>query len=171
MSYTLQSLSYEQLQALAASQVPTEFAARAAPGALPPYFVAARALKLLDDGQSVFWCSSFIIVRTSDQRIVGGCGFKSTPQNGRVEIGYGIAAEHRRQGIASAAVNALLELAFHHGAIEVLAEILPDNIASIATVKKAGFRDIGSRIAEDNETVIQWIATHAAKISPDPDHD
>ncbi|MFZ6820050.1 GNAT family N-acetyltransferase [Undibacterium sp. Ji22W] len=161
MSYSLQCLTYQQLQELATGQLPTDLAARAASGALPPDFVAARALKHLNDGKSAFWCSSFIIVRDDDLRIVGGCGFKSEPLLGRVEIGYGVASDHRRQGVASAAVTSLLELAFANGAIEVLAEILPDNMASIATVRKAGFHPIGHRVAEDNETVLQWIATKA----------
>lgn len=159
MSYTLQKLTYQQLRELSASQIPAEFATHAALGALPPDFVAMRSLKYLDDGKSAFWCSGFIIVRNNDQRIVGGCGFKGEPQHGRIEIGYGVASDHRRQGVASAAIKALLNIAFTHDIKEVLAEILPDNIASIATVKKAGFCNIGTRVAEDNETVIQWVAT------------
>ncbi|MFZ6801416.1 GNAT family N-acetyltransferase [Undibacterium sp. Di24W] len=163
MSFTLQPLSYQQLLILAASQMPTEFASRAAVGALPPDFVAVRALTQLQAGKSAFWCSTFVITRNADQVIVGSCGFKHEPQAGRVEIGYSISSDFRRQGIASAMLTALLELAFAHGATEVLAEILPTNTASIATVKKAGFKNIGTRIDDDNETVQQWIAIKQAK--------
>jgi ribosomal-protein-alanine N-acetyltransferase len=156
MPFSLLPLNYQQLQALAKSQIPVEFISRTANDALPPYFVASRALAQLDAGKSAFWCSTFIILQNTDQIIVGGCGFKNEPQAGRVEIGYGISPDFRRQGAASAAVNALLTRAFTHGATEVLAEILPTNIASIATVKSNGFTYIGTRIAEDNETVIQW---------------
>jgi ribosomal-protein-alanine N-acetyltransferase len=158
MSFTLHPLSYQQLLALAASQIPKEFASRAADGGLPPDFVATRALTQLQAGKSAFWCSTFIISRDADQIIVGSCGFKHEPQAGRVEIGYSISSDFRRQGIASTMLTVLLELAFAHGATEVLAEILPTNTASIATVKKAGFKNIGTRIDEDNETVQQWIA-------------
>ena len=161
MSFTLYPLSQRQLHHLAQSRTPPELASRAAQGALPPAFVAARSLAQLAEGKSAFWCSTFLIVRETDQQIVGSCGFKNQPQAGRVEIGYGVSAACRRQGAASAAVSALLKLAFSNGVTEVLAEIAPLNAASAAVVQKAGFKIIGTRIEPDNETLIQWVAKSA----------
>jgi [ribosomal protein S5]-alanine N-acetyltransferase len=156
--FTLQPLTVQQLCHLAESRIPPELESRAAKGALPPAFVAARSLAQLAEGKSEFWCSTFLIVRDTDNQVVGGCGFKNEPKAGRVEIGYGVSAECRRQGAASAAVRALLKLAFPNGVTEVLAEILPLNTASAAVVEKLGFKSAGTRVAEDNETLIQWLA-------------
>ena len=127
-------------------------------GALPPDFVAARALDLLAEGHARIWCCSYLIVRDQDQRIVGSCGFKNAPKSGRVEIGYGVSSAAQGQGAATAAVHLLLKAAFEAGAQEVLAEILPENFASRRVVQKAGFTETGSRYDEDNEYVIQWVA-------------
>ena len=158
MPFTLQPLTVQQLCHLAESRIPTELELRAAEGALPPAFVAARSLAQLAEGKSEFWCSTFLIVQDTDNRVVGSCGFKNEPKAGRVEIGYGVSAECRRQGVASAAVTALLKLAFSNGVAEVVAEIVPLNAASIAVVEKVGFRSTGARVAQDNETLIRWLA-------------
>ena len=71
-------------------------------GALPPDFVAARALDLLAEGHARIWCCSYLIVRDQDQRIVGSCGFKNAPKSGRVEIGYGVSSAAQGQGAATA---------------------------------------------------------------------
>lgn len=159
MTFSLQQLTRNQLAILAASMIPPELAARSSKGSLPPAVVARRALGWIEEGKPEFWCASFLIVRDADQQIVGGCGFKGEPQDGRVEIAYGVGPENRRQGAASAAVAALLKLAFAHGAREVVAEIVLDNLASAALVEKLGFYNAGTRVAEDNVTVSVWVAT------------
>ena len=93
MQFTLQALTHQQLCCLAESRIPPELGSRVQEGALPPAFVAARSLAQLAEGKSAFWCSTFLIVRDTDHRVVGGCGFKSEPQAGRVEIGYGVSAQ------------------------------------------------------------------------------
>ena len=134
----------------------------AAVGALsPPAFVAERALRRIAEGQSEVWCSTRLIVRDSDNLIVGGCGFKGEPRDGRVEINYGVAPGTRRQGAATEAVSALLHFAFSNGAIEVLAEIAIENRASARTVEKLGFKSVATRVAEDGVTVVQWVLTGA----------
>jgi [ribosomal protein S5]-alanine N-acetyltransferase len=100
----------------------------------------------------------FLIVRSHDQLVVGSCCFKDAPQNGRVEIGYGISQTFRRQGAATCAVNELLQLARTGGAKEVLAEVSPDNLESTGLVSKLPFVQSGNRVDEDNEIVVQWVA-------------
>ena len=158
MPFTLQPLTHQQLCHLAESRIPPELESRVAEGALPPAFVAARSLAQLAEGKSEFWCSRFLIVRDTDEQVVGSCGFKDEPKAGRVVIGYGVSARYRHQGAASAAVKALLKLAFSNGVSEVIAEILPSNVASVAVVEKFGFNSTGTRVTEDNETLIQWLA-------------
>jgi RimJ/RimL family protein N-acetyltransferase len=125
---------------------------------LPPSFVAARALKLIAEGKAEFWCSTFLIVRNRDQRIIGGCGFKDAPKDGRVEIGYGVSPGSRGQGAATAAVGLLLQRAFGSGAREVVAEVTPDNLASARVVRKLGFVSTGTRVDKEDGMVVQWVA-------------
>ena len=121
-AFFLVQMSLPDVQTLARAQVPAAWAARAEPEALPPAFVATRSLQQISVGKPALWCLGFVVVRAADGHIVGACGFKNTPQDGRVEIGYGIAPGCRGQGAASAAVRQLLVLAWAGGASEVLAD-------------------------------------------------
>ncbi len=155
--YTLCPLSKLQLEQLAAGQEPQDLAVRAELGSFPPPFVAARTLRLAAEAEPGPWLTTFLIVRTEDLRVVGGCGFKTGPKNGRIEVGYGVAPAARRSGAATAALMLLTDIAFEAGVSEVLAEVLPENKASTRVVQKAGFAHAGSRTDEDDEFVIQWL--------------
>ena len=161
MHFSLLPLSKIALEWLAASHVPEEFVSRAEPDSMPPAFVAARALRLESEGDPQAQPTSYLIVRDQDSSFVGACGYKTKPGAGRVEVGYGVAQSARGQGAATAALNLLAELAFAAGASEVLAEIIPENIASIRVAQKAGFLQVGARLDEDNEYVTQWLRSGA----------
>ena len=124
---------------------------------MPPSFVAERALKLEAEAGPQSLPTSYLIVRDRDSSFVGACGFKTRPGSGRVEVGYGVAPTVQNQGAATAALKLLAKIAFAAGASEVLAEIVPENIASIRVVQKAGFQQVGARLDEDNEYVTQWL--------------
>ena len=160
--FSLLQLDEKQLREIAASRVPVEISQRLEDGALPPDFVAARALSLLAVGHAFVWCGTYLILCNQDQRFVGSCGFKNAPRSGRVEIGYGVAEAAQGQGAATTAVGLLVRTAFEAGAQEVLAEVLPTNLASTRVVQKAGFKETGSRYDEDNEYVIQWVVRRDA---------
>ena len=157
MPFSLLQLSKSELEDLAASRVPPRLASRVEPGALPPAFVAARALQLAASGHPAPWSTPFLIVRECDGQIIGGCGFKTAPSNGRVEVGYGVALQARGQGAATAALQLILREAFAAGATEVLAEVAPQNHASTRVVQKAGFGEVGTRMDDDDEFVVQWL--------------
>jgi RimJ/RimL family protein N-acetyltransferase len=79
------------------------------------------------------------IARRSDGRAVGGIGFKGQPDDGGVEIGYGLAPSARGHGYAAEAVIALLTVATAHEVFRVIADTTLDNIASQRTLMRAGF--------------------------------
>ncbi len=144
---------------LSESRIPLGMASRSLDGALPPPFVARRSLDQLAQGKPAQWCSTFYMVRNLDQAVVGSCGFKDAPENGGVEIGYGVALLCRNAGIGSAAVAALLKLAFANIEIRhVLAQVNPDNFPSTRIVENAGFKACGTTIDKDLEVLVQWIA-------------
>lgn len=163
MAFSLLQLEEAQLREIAESRVPAGLSQRTEQGALPPGFVAARALSLLSKGNGEFWSSTFLIVRNRDDRIVGACGFKHAPKAGRVEIGYGVSPACRGEGAATQAVKLLVGMAFAAGAEIVLAEVSPKNHASVRVAQKAGLVEVGSRIDEDDEYVVQWVARRDAR--------
>jgi len=162
VTFSLHQLSIPELQDIAADLAPAHLVHRLEPGALPPQFVATRALALLKDGHAEAWSCTYLIARDEDERIVGGCGFKGSPKSGTVEIGYAVAPSAQGQGAATSAVQLLLAQAFSNGAHEVIAEINPTNQASIRVVAKAGFFEIGTRVDESNEWVTRWVKRGAA---------
>lgn len=71
-------------------------------------------------------------------------------EDGGVEIGYRIEREHRRQGLATEALEAIIALARgEFGAVALEAETAEDNVPSMATLARIGFTPTG----ETNE---QW---------------
>jgi [ribosomal protein S5]-alanine N-acetyltransferase len=158
MTLVLQPLSPAELAALAQGTLPADDRA-ATLLALVPQHVAKRALRLLADGHGEPWCSPFLMVRRPDGRPVGACGFKGPPLQRRVEIGYGVAADLRGQGHATAAVRLLLDTAFASGEVdEVVAEVEPANIASARVVAELGFVAQRTRVDEEGDQVVQWVA-------------
>ena len=157
MTFSLIELSKTALESLATSRVPEGLEDRALPESMPPAFVATRSLELAAAGHPAPWSTTFLIVNDEDGRIVGGCGFKTVPNNGRVEVGYGVSPSVRGQGAATAALKLLLHSAFESGATEVLAEVAPTNHASTRVAQKAGFVQVGARVDNENEYVVQWL--------------
>ncbi|MFB9246234.1 GNAT family N-acetyltransferase [Massilia antarctica] len=163
MTIILQLLGVADLRTLAASRIPEHIAGRAAAGALPPAFVAQRALDLLEAGKSADWCATFLMLRASDGMLVGACGFKDIPIDGQVEIGYGVAPACRGQGIATAAVRELARIAFAAAALErVLAQIAPDNTPSARVAARLGFQPGATITDADGEDLVQWVLAKPA---------
>ena len=63
-----------------------------------------------------------------------------------VEIGYGVLPEHRRQGYATEAAEALIALARTQGIDHFVASVSPDNEPSLAIIRKLGFVRTGEHI-------------------------
>jgi len=80
------------------------------------------------------------------RELVGLGGFKGAPgEDGTVEIGYSVLAEHRRRGLASEAVRAFIAHAFADERVErVIAETLPNLAPSIGVLVKCGFEYAGN---------------------------
>jgi RimJ/RimL family protein N-acetyltransferase len=88
-------------------------------------------------------------------RAVGVGGFHGPPdQDGVVEIGYAMQPSFREQGLATEAVEGLVDWAFSHEAVtKVCARTLPHLTASIRVLEKTGFTFITEETDESGETV------------------
>jgi ribosomal-protein-alanine N-acetyltransferase len=86
-----------------------------------------------------------IILRASGQ-VIGGCGFLGPPDStGAVEIGYGLALSQRGKGIATEAVNGLVDEAWRDPVVKVVfAFTAKDNEPSHGVLRRAGFQRVDS---------------------------
>ena len=86
------------------------------------------------------WYSYWLVVVEAAQLGAGLVGFKGAPdQDGKVEIGYGIAPDFRNRGYMTEAVRALLAWAFDNPACQaVFADPRQDNVASQRVLAKVG---------------------------------
>lgn len=140
------------LRALAAGDLTA--ANQASPVPLPDHFVhpdwretwRTRAEQVAADPASGAWITGAIW--DPDRRLaVGRAGFHGPPNAaGMVEVGYAVAPDHRRQGYARAALEALLDRAAREpGVRTVRASIGPDNVASLALAAQYGFVEVGEQ--------------------------
>jgi [ribosomal protein S5]-alanine N-acetyltransferase len=154
----LTHISVSNLRRLAASESVELQGLQVPEGALPPPKTVSRALAQLDLGTPIFWCVPFLIVSTSRSTVLGACGFKTAPINGDVEISYGVARAERGRGVATLALSRLLQMAASTGlAKEVVAHILPSNVASSKVVMRLGFITSGLVVDTDGEQVMRWV--------------
>ena len=78
------------------------------------------------------WYALWLIVR-KDGAQIGSLSFKGVPENGTVELGYGISEEYRNLGYATEAVETILAWAFDQpGVNSVAAETEAYCLRSIA---------------------------------------
>lgn len=82
----------------------------------------------------------WLIIPREKRVMIGTAGFKGQPDYaGKIEIGYGIDAEYRRQGYTSEAAQALINWAFNNDQVNIItAECLTNNIGSMRVLEKLG---------------------------------
>jgi [ribosomal protein S5]-alanine N-acetyltransferase len=88
---------------------------------------------------------------------VGTCGFKSPPQNNRVEIAYFTFPGHESRGVATRMATELIRLALDKmPAVTVAAQTLPEENASTSILKKLRFRLVGTLEHLEDGLVWEW---------------
>lgn len=88
---------------------------------------------------------------------VGTCGFKSPPQNNRVEIAYFTFPGHESRGVATRMATELIRLALEKSpAVTVAAQTLPEKNASTSILKKLRFRLVGTLEHPEDGLVWEW---------------
>ncbi len=92
-----------------------------------------------------------------DGRLIGTCGFKSAPQNGRVEIAYFTFPEGEGRGIATAMASELVRIAREFDPeVICFAQTLPETNASNSILQKLGFRFVGAVNHPEDGDVWEW---------------
>jgi len=82
---------------------------------------------------------AFCIVRERDGLTIGDALFHGPPEDGTVDIGYGLVPSARGYGYATKAVVAMLEWAFTQPSVtRVTANTTDDNAGSVGVMERAG---------------------------------
>jgi ribosomal-protein-alanine N-acetyltransferase len=92
----------------------------------------------------------WVIIERRSATVVGDIGFHGPPDDeGVVEIGYSVVPSRRRRGYANEAAAALVAWArAEPGVRGLVAGCEPGNLASIATLERAGFQRTGEANGE-----------------------
>ena len=88
---------------------------------------------------------------------VGTCGFKSPPENNRVEIAYFTFPGQESRGVATQMASALIRIATNQTpGVTVAAQTLPEENASTSILKKLQFRLVGAVEHPEDGLVWEW---------------
>ena len=92
-----------------------------------------------------------------DDSCVGACGFKSPPQNNRVEIAYFTFPGYESRGFATLMAAELIRLAREKmPVVTVAAQTLPEENASTSVLKKLRFRLVSALEHPEDGQVWEW---------------
>jgi RimJ/RimL family protein N-acetyltransferase len=90
-------------------------------------------------------------------RLVGACGFKTPPREGRVEIAYFTFPEHEGKGVATRMAALLIEKARDaEPSIRIIAQTLPQENASTSVLRKLAFARVGTAVDDEVGEVWEW---------------
>ncbi|OLP19116.1 GNAT family N-acetyltransferase [Leptolyngbya sp. 'hensonii'] len=100
----------------------------------------------------------YLFIWRPDRTLVGMGGFKAIPDSQRtVEIGYSVAPAYQGKGIATAAAQQLIVLAFSSGLVDcVCAHTLAEPSASTSVLQKCGMVQISEVTDPDDGPVWRW---------------
>ena len=100
------------------------------------------------------WIGYFAV---EDATCVGTCGFKSAPQENRVEIAYFTFPEYEGRGVATRMAKELIRTALEQmPAVTVAAQTLPEENASTSILRKLGFHKVDVIEHPEDGMVWEW---------------
>jgi [ribosomal protein S5]-alanine N-acetyltransferase len=97
-------------------------------------------------GKTTLGYGIWVVVDPARGVVVGSAGFVGDPQDGKVELGYGIHPSYRGLGYATEASKALVAWALAREAVQaVVAECECSNVPSVRVLEKVGMERRGER--------------------------
>ena len=133
-----------------------------------PSPVRYRAPQVRQNPELNQWFIRWIVEKATNE-VVGSISFHSAPDDeGRLEIGLGIAGEKQNQGFGAEALLAMWSWALAQPGVKIFRyTVSPNNAASIALIQKFEFDHIGQQIDEEDgpEDIYEMICeTFAEKL-------
>lgn len=111
---------------------------------------------LARDPESSRWGARLFVLADS-RTLAGWGGFKGSPADGAVELGYAVAPALRGEGIASDAVRQMLREAFSHSEVQaVIAHTLSELGPSTKVLEKTGFVHDGQVTNKKDGQLWRW---------------
>jgi RimJ/RimL family protein N-acetyltransferase len=103
------------------------------------------------------WCA-YIPILMTENILIGSCGYKGVPDDsGMVEIGYEVAEQYRKRGLATEMADMLIKKAFENGQVQkVWAHTLPHYNESTSVLIKNGFNKIDEIVDEEDGLIWRW---------------
>jgi len=107
---------------------------------------------------------TYLFIHKADLTLIGLGGFKGEPnEEGMVEIGYAIAPQYRRRGLAVEAARGMVEHAFSHPQIkQVDAHTLPELNASTRVLEKVGMKHAGTVHDPEDGEIWHWTLSRSS---------
>jgi RimJ/RimL family protein N-acetyltransferase len=104
---------------------------------------------------ATFAPASWLIVEEGE--VIGLCSITRPPEGGSIDIGYGIAPDRQRRGIATRAIGAIVEWARGVPNVSAItAETAVDNIASQLVLMRNGFKRTSERVDVEDGPLFGW---------------
>ena len=111
---------------------------------------------ITSDKDNLLFYTYWVMVLKGNNHAIGYVGFKGIPdEQGRIEVGYGVDDEYRRNGYMTEALNQLISWVFMEHAQKVTAvtaSTLKDNIPSQRVLEK-----VGMKVVREDTNYLFWI--------------
>lgn len=134
-----------------------------------PSPVRYRAPQVRQNPELNRWFIRWVVEKTTNE-VVGSISFHSAPDNeGRLEVGLGIAAEKQNQGFGAEALLAMWSWALAQPEVKIFRyTVSPNNAASIALIRKFEFDHIGQQIDQEDgpEDIYEMTCETFAQLLP-----
>jgi RimJ/RimL family protein N-acetyltransferase len=145
-------------QAVGGFEVPEDW-----PDAHDRGFLALRLRQMQERPELQPWFVYGVVLPDGDRPLIGHAGFHGPPgvnavnAADAVEVGYSIFEPYRRRGYATEVVRALIGWASReHEIARFIASISPDNVPSLALVRRLGFKEIGAHWDEQDGEELEF---------------
>lgn len=128
--------------------------------AIAPSEILTMLSNVADQVRMSFEPASWLIVEA--QEVVGLCSITRPPQDGVIDIGYGVAPSRQQRGVASRAIAEIVTWAKRRQDVTAItAETSTTNLASQKVLTRNGFVQVGERHDEEDGPLIGWRCTTA----------
>lgn len=125
-----------------------------------PHFPQAMPMghKYLKRDPSLLGWWTYLFIHPKEGALVGSGGFKGKADDaGMVEIGYEIAPEYRRRGLATEAARGLVDYAFSHQHVQMVdAHTLGERNASVKALERIGMKYMGALADPELGEIWHW---------------